>query len=150
MKMPADFNEDRNICLGIARSAAPYDTGNLRYNAIKSELVYNGFNIIYDLTEAFYIYFLEEGTKFTQRHIGFIQNNTVPLIQNFLSSKYNEDDKTGLEELKLLSQQGERDIPTIKGMETELLARGERLQDSLMKNTNILENQYAWHYKADY
>jgi hypothetical protein len=146
--MEINLNEDRNIAEGIAKAVSPYEKGNLRYNAIRSELVDNGFNIIYDLQRAFYIYFLEEGTRFTHRHAGFIEFGTVPRIADFLNAKYNGD-KDRLHKLKMLARQGYKDIPTMKGQEPELFARGQRLQASLNVNPETLAKQYNWNYRNE-
>lgn len=141
--MKPDFNEDRNIALGLARLYAPMETGNLRYNAIRSELVQNGFNIIYDLQRAFYIYFQEEGTRFSMANKGFIEIKTVPAIQGFLSAKYNGY-KSQLHNFKMMAREGDKDIPTIKGQEKLLLERGQRLQSSLNVNVEVLDIRYNW------
>lgn len=146
--MKIDLNEDRNIALGIAREVSPYETGNLRYNSIKSELVQNGFNIIYDLNSAFYIYFLEEGTKYTQKHKGFIEYGTVPLIAGFLRAKYN-DDREQLHRYKMVAREGYKDIPTMKGQEKILFERGQRLQSSLNVNIEGVARQYDWQYRNE-
>jgi hypothetical protein len=145
--MGINYNDDRNIALGIARSFSAYETGNLRYNAIKSELVHNGFNIIYDLNEAFYIYFLEEGTRYTTKNVGFIGDKTVPTIKMFLQSKYNGDNPILVMGIESFARQGDIDISTIKGLEPELIARGKRLQQSLLQNVESLESLYSWQYK---
>ena len=146
--MKPDINEDRNIALGLARAYAPYETGNLRYNAIYSELVQNGFNIVYDLGRAFYIYFQEEGTRYTSQNKGFIEMKTVPAIQGFLSAKYNGF-KQQLHEYKMIAREGDKDIPTIKGEEKLLLARGQRLQNSLSKNVEVMDIEYNWQYRNE-
>jgi hypothetical protein len=82
------MNEDKTICLGLAKSVAPQKTGNLKFNAIRALNTPDGFMIEYSLADAFYIYFLEEGTRYTKRHQGFIVNKTVPLLAHYLYSKY--------------------------------------------------------------
>jgi len=177
--MKPDFNEDRNIAEGIAKAASPYETGNLRYNAIKSELVQNGFNIIYDLNSAFYIYFLEEGTKYTQKHKGFIEYGTVPLIAGFLRAKYN-DDREQLHRYKMIARDGYKDLVMIKGIERKyqvdlfnvngqmitsnrydymsptqdlsensMIGRGHRLAHSISQNAEVLDIQYHWKYRNE-
>ena len=79
---------DKEVALGLAQYIAPIDTGNLRYNAIKAENTNDGFVIKYSLQDAYYIYFLEEGTRKFQGHKGFIGGQTVPAIAGMLYAKY--------------------------------------------------------------
>ena len=78
---------DEITCKGIAQALAPIDTGNLRFNAIKSRATQDGFAIVYSLQDAYYIRLLEEGIT-TMRHFGFIANRTVPAIAGYLHAKY--------------------------------------------------------------
>jgi hypothetical protein len=90
-----EIEKDMRVAHNIAQMFAPYDTGNVRFNAIKSFRTSDGFAIRYSLSDAFYIYFLEEGTKNKggQKHVGFIANRTVPAIANFIYTKYEKADK---------------------------------------------------------
>ncbi len=63
-------------------SLAPYDTGNLRHNAIKILRRKNGFTIKYSAVDAYYIQFVEEGTK-TQKGQGFIEKTYITLANYF-------------------------------------------------------------------
>ena len=87
-----DIIQDMRTCLGLARSVSPYKTGNVRFNAMSAYQTNDGFAIRYSLADAFYIYFLEEGTRYTKRHQGFIANKTVPLVASYLLSKYVQED----------------------------------------------------------
>jgi len=84
MGMP-NISQDSFICLGIARGLAPYDTGNLRFNALNSFFTNNGFVINYSIADAYYIYYLEEAEN---RHKGFIGLKTVPAVANYLFNRY--------------------------------------------------------------
>lgn len=101
---------DMDISLGLAQYIAPMDSGNLRYNAIKKELRNNGFTIRYSLADAFYIYFLEEGTRKFSGHKGFIGGQTVPAIASFLFSKYNTRDIKTLNHFRYFSQRGAKEV----------------------------------------
>jgi len=57
--------------------SAPYDTGNLR-SAIKKQIsTKNKIMFIYDLSQALYIDFLEQGVGFIKKYKGFIENKSV-------------------------------------------------------------------------
>ena len=104
------FN-DMKVAYGIAIRFSPYDTGNLRLNAIKTIIRPDGFTIRYSLDDAFYIYFLEEGTKYTKKHMGFIANKTVPAIANYLFYRYSvaKNDKI-TRQWQRFSRQGVRSL----------------------------------------
>lgn len=101
---------DMDIALGLAQYIAPMDSGNLRYNAIKKEMRNNGFTIRYSLTDAFYIYFLEEGTRKFSGHKGFIGGQTVPAIASFLYSKYNTKDVKTINHFRYFAQRGAKEV----------------------------------------
>jgi len=101
---------DMDIALGLAQYIAPMDTGNLRYNAIRKEMRSNGFTIRYSLQDAFYIYFLEEGTRKFQGHKGFIGGQTVPAIAGFLYSKYESRDNKTLNHFRYFAHRGASEI----------------------------------------
>lgn len=101
---------DMDIALGLAQYIAPIDSGNLRYNAIKKELRSNGFTIRYSLSDAFYIYFLEEGTRKFSGHKSFIGGQTVPAIASFLFSKYNSRDVKTINHFRYFAQRGAKEI----------------------------------------
>ena len=96
---------DAMTCLGIARSLSPFDTGNLRFNAISQHETTDGFVITYSLANAYYIRLLEEGIS-SNRHIGFIANRTVPAIASYLYSKYSSKNQAREATFKALSIQG--------------------------------------------
>jgi len=141
-----DYVGDRDLALGLARAYAPYKTGNLRYNAIQSDLTADGFTITYSLSQALYAYFLEEGTQKSKRHIGFISNRTVPAIASMLNSKYNGD-KDMLSYYKGKSQSGYYDIPTIEGNEALLFQRGKVLEQSLNVDIKSVADAKNWQHK---
>ena len=72
-------------CHSIARYLAPKDTGNLSRNAIKiRNRTQNSFTLTYSATDAYYIGFVNEGTKH-QPAQHFIEN-TVQHIVVYLNS----------------------------------------------------------------
>lgn len=96
---------DLATCLGISRALSPFDTGNLRFNAIKGMETEDGFKIIYSLQDAYYIRLLEEGIS-SMKHYGFIANRTVPAIASYLYSKYSSKNEARTARFKDLSLQG--------------------------------------------
>jgi hypothetical protein len=108
--MNAAINNDSIVSVGLAMAIAPYDTGNLRFNAIKRVVRTNGFTIQYSLADAFYIYFLEEGTSKSLIHQGFIANRTVPAIANYLFQKYEARNQTQIMRLQKISREAANDI----------------------------------------
>jgi len=101
---------DSIVSVGIAMSLAPYDTGNLRFNAIKRIVNPQGFTVRYSLADAFYIYFLEEGTSKSLQHQGFIANRTVPAIANYLYQKYQTQNKKQISKWQRISREATNDI----------------------------------------
>jgi len=87
-----DIIQDMQTCLGLARSVSPYKSGNLRFNAMSAYQTNDGFAIRYSLADAFYIYFQEEGTRYTTKNQGFIVNRTLPLLATYLLTKYVQED----------------------------------------------------------
>jgi hypothetical protein len=73
-------------CVTIAQSIAPFETGNLRFNAIRLIIQPFGFSIEYLLNVAPYILFLQRGTKFSDTHKGFI-DDTVNAIALYMRNK---------------------------------------------------------------
>ena len=100
---------DMNVAEGIAKTLAPYETGNLRFNAIKSQLTDDGFRIKYSLADAFYIYFLEEGTRKSTTHQGFIANETLPTIASFISAKHKQRNKKVVNHFRYRANQSQID-----------------------------------------
>lgn len=122
-----DMFVDEFTCLNIAKGLSPFDTGNLRYNAIKSKPTNDGFVIIYSLQDAYYIRLLEEGIT-TMKHYGFIANKTVPAIASYFAAKYQERDEKRLQQFYTLESNflnsGFRDEDTVSRFNKE--TRSER------------------------
>jgi hypothetical protein len=124
--MNVTIRQDSIVSLGIAMAMSPYDTGNLRFNAIKRFIRPNGFTINYSLDEAFYIYFLEEGTSKSLIHQGFIANRTVPAIANYLYQKYEAQNKKQTNQWQRISREAAND------MDIDSKNRQARNRDSFM------------------
>lgn len=76
--------------LQLAQDIAPYDTGNLAFNAIGLEVRPNGFTITYDDNIAPYVEYLEEGTSKSGEHVGFISQDTTYAISRFIDDTFND------------------------------------------------------------
>ncbi|MCK9575885.1 MAG: hypothetical protein M0R51_08070 [Clostridia bacterium] len=146
--MNLNFEDDKSVCTNLARFYAPMRSGNLRYNAIQSYITTDGFIIVYSLNEAYYIYFLEEGTKITSKHKGFISNITVPAIASYLNAKYNDvsDMKKYYEENAIL---GGNDIYMQQGNERMISERNLKLLESLNLNVPKLAETYDWQHNQN-
>ena len=93
-------------CETIARDIAPFDTGNLRFNAIRLIIQPWGFSIEYLLNVAPYILWLQRGTKFSDTHKGFIDDtanaialytrNKIQGIKNNLNATRNRVAQTAV------------------------------------------------------
>jgi len=133
------INFDRNISLGIAQYLAPMDTGNLRYNAIRSELTNDGFRITYSLDSAYYIYFLEEGTRHFQGHMGFIGGQTVPAIAGFMHSKYELNDTSRTNHFVHYANKGMNEVANM------VMSADDRLKNSLNQDLRAMATQNNWY-----
>lgn len=68
----------------------PYATGNLKFNATTvSFLGESQFSIVFDETIAPYVKYLEEGTKKSSKHIGFISQRATDDVINYLANVFN-------------------------------------------------------------
>lgn len=106
----SEIENDMRVALGLAQLYAPQDTGNLRFNAIKAEMTNDGFRIKYSLQDAYYIYFLEEGTRKSTKHVGFIANETYPIIASYLHAKYQKQNQPLVKEFIYASLIGSQDF----------------------------------------
>lgn len=143
---------DMHVALGLARSMSPVDTGNVRYNAIQAQTTNDGFVIKYSLSDAFYIYFLEEGTKYSTKHKGFIGARTVPLIAEYLYSKYTDRDIGMVAKFEGQARLGNQDFAKKLGIEdfwNVMLDRQERqFQSQLLSrqwtSAPTMASVYGW------
>jgi len=160
MSLLTQIRAERNICLGMARYYAPIDTGNLRYNAINVDYTADGFVINYDLSSAYYIYFLEEGTKYTTKHQGFIANQTVPAIASYIQAKFTDGDQDLIgyyEHNALLGNYDSIRWNAIHGgsygARYQMQAREERRYDSALSNMQNywhMSNVHQWAHQSGY
>lgn len=132
------IQNDMRTALGIAQYISPIDTGNLRYNAIKGDLTADGFVIRFSLQDAFYIYFLEEGTRKFQGHKAFIGGQIVPAIASYINAKYATGDKTKAAQYRWYARIGNNEIANMSDMAYR------RQQESLAKDLTAIESKYGW------
>jgi len=134
------IHNDSIVSVGIAMAMSPYDTGNLRFNAIKRIAKPNGFIINYSLAEAYYIYFLEEGTSKSLQHQGFIANRTVPAISNYLYQKYEAQNKKQVTKWQSISREAANDI------DIDSEKRSVRNKRSLNVDLESVSQQKKWQH----
>ena len=156
MSLLSLLRDEKNMCLGIARYYAPFETGNLRYNAIQAYDTSDGFSIDYDLSSAFYTYFLEEGTRYSTRHQGFIANLTYPAIASYINARYADYNEDLVYYYQDNAAQGNYDVykkdKAIYG-NYMLSAREERhLESKLldMQTQGHMANVYQWEHNPSY
>jgi len=79
----------------IVRDKAPFDTGNLRYNAIKSYITPTGFKIVSRFGVAFYGTLLDQkGAGKKQTHKGWFSTEANLAVSTYMHSNIN--DRKGL------------------------------------------------------
>jgi hypothetical protein len=79
----------------IAQSVAPFDTGNLRYNAIRAYQTPTGFRIAMLYTAAFYGAILNEyGVRGGDTHKGWWSTNVYTKVSTFIHSSLNNRKST--------------------------------------------------------
>jgi len=127
---------DMRTSLGLARRFSPEDTGNVKFNATKALRKSNGFRINYSLSDAFYIYFLEEGTRKSTRHQGYISNITVPAIAHYLEMKYAQKNKKQTKRIYGIATNGNLD----RNIDNNLDARTRRNLYSKSLDLNQISN----------
>lgn len=133
------INHDARVCLGLARFIAPKDTGNLAYNAIESHPMHFGFRIKYSLAAAHYIYFLEEGTRVSTTHVGFIANETVPTLSAYLYAAHATQNKRMQSAFKHAAKIGEQDVSI-----GDTQARQERHRYNLGLDVEAIAQKNNW------
>lgn len=82
-------NELATQAFVLAKSIAPFDTGNLMFNGMQLIREPHRFGIRYKGTTAPYIHYLEKGTKYSTRHKGFISVKTHDAILGLINAKRN-------------------------------------------------------------
>ena len=146
----ADIRKEKNFCLGMARSYAPFEYGNLRYNAISAHDTSDGFCINYSLSNAFYIYFQEEGTRYFSGNKGFIANMTLPAIASYLNAKYSTWNEDLLKYYEGRSLHGNFDLyksARIKEYRNMMNLRKEKAYESALANMvtyGHISNEFSW------
>jgi hypothetical protein len=85
----------KNECRVIARSLAPFDTGNLRYNAIIAYNTPTGFALVSRFTVAFYGNILDEyGVRGGDKHKGWWSSGVYLAVSNYIHSSLNNRQST--------------------------------------------------------
>jgi len=143
--MNVNIGVDMRTSLGLARRFSPEDTGNVKFNATKAFMTSRGFRINYSLADAYYIYFLEEGTKKSTRHQGYIGNKTVPAIANFLQVKYAIKDKKQTKRIYGMAWNGNQD----RSIESKSLSREQRNLYSQSLDLNQISNIQGKEWEHD-
>jgi len=146
-----NIDYDAQVAYGIARALSPFDTGNLRFNAIKCDMTPSGFIIRYSLADALYIYFLEEGTRLSTRHRGFIANQTLPAIASYLHARHKTHDRVKIGRFNALSSKGHEigaydDTRSVWMKET----RSQRHERSLRADIDSIAQKYDWQHQDSY
>ena len=117
-------------CFTLAQFLAPFDTGNLKYNAMDLNITNTGFMISYNSPMAYYIETLEEGYV-SKKHKGFISKRTVPQVGMLIRAIYNGTDQFTQNYANLVTSE------SMQNME----ARNERNIDSIVQN-NYIDRYY--------
>ena len=145
---------DMQVSLGIAQYIAPMASGNMRYNAISSERTSDGFRITYSLQKAYYIYFQEEGTRKFTGNQGFIANQTVPAIANYLYQKYEARNKKQVSKWQKISREAANDIDIdsknrkIRNISSFMFNADSNQQTTSWRHNEFIE-QYDKEWKRD-
>lgn len=139
---------EKNVILGIARAYAPFKYGNLRFNAIKAKDMKDGVKIVYSLDDAFYIYFQEEGTRFTQKNKGFIAFKTYPAIASYFYGKFQAQNDSLTAYYLDKSRQGNRDIFAEQNITPMLERRAAEHEESLLSKPRVMAVDYQWSMKT--
>ena len=135
---------EKEVALGIARAYAPFKYGNLRFNAIKLRDMKDGFKIVYSLEDAFYIYFQEEGTRYSQKNKGFIAYRTYPALASYFYGKYQTGSPALVNYYMEKSREGNRDIFKEQNRITMLDMRASEHMASLLSKPRIMAQDYLW------
>jgi hypothetical protein len=79
-----------NDCKNIAQQLAPFDTGNLRYNAIRAYITPTGFRVTMLYTAAFYGAILDApGDQAPQMHKGWWSTNAYLAVTSYVDAVLN-------------------------------------------------------------
>lgn len=133
--------------LTIARALAPYDTGNLVSNMYLPINNKSHIQIKYPLQYVHYLYFLEFGTVFNNKHEGFIRDRTREAVTEeavkYMSKKnYVNDSYSASEEFYKMTQ--ERGIGTggLLGSKYRVGYSRTHIGDNREKRSNLSQNFY--------
>jgi hypothetical protein len=136
-----DISQDQNVSLGIARNFSPMDTGNVKFNATQAHKTNDGFVVSFSLADAYYIYFLEEGTRKSTQHQGYIANKIVPGIANYLHTKYARKNKKQTRKIENISRRSLEPRGITQGMKR-------RHERSLAIDVDKVAEANAWKHES--
>ncbi len=111
----------------LAQALAPFDTGNLKFNAMDLLITSDGFEIRYDSNFAHYLHFLEAGIAGggnSDKNKYFIKKKTVGSVAGYLQNALNGRITLATRHHKLVTDQSGR----------ELERREYRLEDSIARS----------------
>ena len=112
----------------MAQALAPFDTGNLKFNAMDLIILPNGFEIRYDSNFAHYLKWVEEGKTAggtSDKNKFFIKHKTVGQVAGYLQNALNGKTALATRHHKLVTNQ------SLKNLE----AREDREVESIMEST---------------
>lgn len=147
----SDIRSDERACLGIARAESPFKTGNVRYNATKSAPTNDGFVITHSIADAFYIYFLQEGTRYTQKHKNYIGNIALSIAE-YLNAKYVAENEAQVGNFKQIAKRGNYDYYKRYDIQPFMERRERQHYESRlvdMVNYGHMSNEYGWESTAE-
>jgi hypothetical protein len=87
----------------LAKQISPFATG-VAMGAIKSSSSLNEIIIDYNLVEAPYIEYLEEGTRKSGKHVGYISQNTVYAFTREIQDAFNSNRGSETLNISMLAQ----------------------------------------------
>jgi hypothetical protein len=87
----------------LAKEISPFDSGNAM-GAIRSSSTNNQILISYDLNQADYIEYLEEGTRKSGKHVGYISQDTVYAFTRLIQDVYNNNKTSETNNIQMLAQ----------------------------------------------
>jgi hypothetical protein len=75
----------------MAKEIAPKDKGNLAFNSIRSSITPTGFRIVSLGNVAPYNIFLERGTVFSKKHVGWWSKAVKVAVFRYVGDYYNDN-----------------------------------------------------------
>lgn len=97
----------------LAQALAPFDTGNLKFNAMHLLIVSNGFDIQYDSNFAYYLKWVEEGIAGggnSNKNKFFIKHETRSAVAGYIQTALNGNIAIPTRYHKLVTDQSGREL----------------------------------------